>query len=130
MKKKISRIKLQSKYEFLNPTDIRNGLMCFGFECDDGWLPLLKETFDNINKVVKKNKLNDFRVTQVKEKFGGLRIYWFDANDEIEKIIDRAEKKSMNICEVCSKKGERRNLNGWYKVLCGECYKKESRRFS
>jgi len=35
------RRQLQDRYAFLGATSIQEGLMAFGFECGDGWLPIL-----------------------------------------------------------------------------------------
>jgi hypothetical protein len=39
------RRQLQDRYPFLGATSIREGLMAFGFECGDGWLPILEWLF-------------------------------------------------------------------------------------
>jgi hypothetical protein len=66
----------------------------------------------------------DKQVTQVKEKFGGLRFYINEGTDEIFKRISEAENKSYEICEVTGEPGTLRTDIGWYRTLCDEEYEK------
>ena len=56
-------------------------------------------------------------ITQVKEKFGGLRFYVSDATDEVHNYIEFAESMSFRVCEMCGAPGEPRS-DGWTKTLC------------
>jgi len=81
---------------------------------DDGWLPLIKKLIEDLIEVGW-NK----QITQIKEKFGGLRFYISGGNDEIYKLISKAEEESYTICEVCGKLGKPNN-EGWIKTTCEE----------
>lgn len=117
------------KYWFFHPErSVKTGLMCFGFECDEGWYYLIEQLCHDIEQLIDK-KYPDyktceypFEVLQVKEKFGGLRFYTSGSNDEIENLIDKAEKLSYKTCEVCGAKGKLRDY-GWLKTMCNKCYK-------
>ena len=117
----MNRKELQNKYEFLKPTNIKEGLMAFGFECGNGWLPLLEKLFIKMNKIVKKEKLKDFRVIQVKEKYGGARIYCNCSTNEIEDLIEKTEEESYKTCELCGSKNNVTQTKGWISSLCGKC---------
>jgi hypothetical protein len=56
-------------------------------------------------------------VTQVKEKYGGLRFYVYGATDEHYALIRFAESMSYRTCEVCGDRG-RSNGWGWIRVRC------------
>ena len=86
----------------------------YGIETDDGWIPLL-------NELCKKLKNLNFngKVTQVKEKFGGLRFYVSSATNEQDEIINIYEKLSYSVCERCGRNGHLRK-NGWFRTLCNE----------
>ena len=113
------------KYTFLNPDPtLSNNLMSFGFEVDDGWLPLLKELFDKMQVLVDKYRYYDMSVLQVKEKFSTLRVYIVPAYPEIEQLIDEYEDKSAKTCELCGKEGEMREHHRWLKTLCDSCDEK------
>lgn len=57
-------------------------------------------------------------IIQVKEKFGGLRIYADYYVKEIEDVIVQAGKESFTICEECGNTGILVKQNGWYKTRC------------
>jgi hypothetical protein len=52
--------------------DISRSLMGFGFECEDGWFPLIYALFEEIEPLAA--GLDSAEIVQVKQKFGGLRV--------------------------------------------------------
>lgn len=54
---------------------------------------------------------------QIKEKYGGLRVYFSGGDDYIEGLVSMAEAISYKICDVCGNKGEA-NKSGWISVRC------------
>lgn len=56
-------------------------------------------------------------LTQIKEKFGGLRFYHNGGSSAIDNYVSFAESMSYRTCEVCGNPGQSRN-EGWIKVLC------------
>jgi hypothetical protein len=83
-------------------------------ECHDGWIPLIKQLCEEIELL--KGEI-DVHFTQIKEKWGLLRIYVNSAPDEIYKLLNSYEIKSGTICEVCGEPGIRRK-GGWISTLC------------
>ena len=64
---------------------------------------------------------------QIKEKWGGLRVYLEHSNtrsqvatDIMDDIIESAERQCARLCEVCGAAGEQRHNGGWYKTLCDQ----------
>ena len=80
------------------------------------------ETLDKIQAIVDRDRL-DLEITQVKEKYGELRIYTSSYADEIEDIIQEATEKSVTICERCGKEGKRVQVKGWLMTRCDECFR-------
>lgn len=92
-----------------------------GVSIGDGWCNLIDVLCGEIDDHLEhhKDKRDDFKVAQVKEKFGGLRFYT-DGNDEyISGTIALAESLSYTICEECGNPGKS-NSEGWIKVRCKE----------
>lgn len=108
------------QYSFIKPdAKLQNNLMAFGYECGEGWYPLIEELFDKIQELVNINsEYSDLEVVQVKEKFGTLRVYLNYYYPEIENLINEYEEKSAHICEVCGRKGKVCVHNFWYKTVC------------
>lgn len=102
----------------------------FGVECGEGWKELYQPIFDWINNYNKKHEDEPpIVVTQVKEKFGGLRFYTNKYTDELEELISNAEFESYNVCEEC---GSRKNVgvtvDGWYETVCLDCLQKRLKK--
>lgn len=96
---------------------------CSGPWCGSGWFDLLMATSWAISRANPTAVL-----VQVKEKFGGLRIYassgtWGNpCNRDSDQVIDYAERLSLSICEECSEPGRLVKRGGyWLKTLCGCC---------
>lgn len=93
-------------------------------ECDDGWGSLITELEAKLKALSPA-----YTISQVKEKFGGLRYYAKpgDVDEETSRqfydLIREAEAKSYEICECCGQPGglARRGGRGWYKTLCSSC---------
>lgn len=99
-----------------------HNLMVFGFECGDGWYNLLNTLCRDIKKI---NKDPNFIVSQVKEKYGTLRFYYYGGSDKIGDLIDKAEGESAKICETCgTRRDVKRRNDGWVTTLCLVCYEK------
>lgn len=89
----------------------------FGFECGDGWLGLLEGTFFLLDHYASQHSI-DLVLTQVKEKFGSLRVYSRGGDKFTELVVDMAELVSSNICDVCGGVGEAWSNHGW---ICTRC---------
>jgi Fe-S-cluster containining protein len=121
--------------------DVKETLMCWGFECGNGWYQILDSLCANIQHHIDwKEKQRQWTITfnskaaleemkevpdaiaqvvavQVKEKFGGLRFYYDGGDDQISGMVRMAESWAANTCETCGAPGKSRN-GGWIKTLC------------
>ena len=84
-------------------------------EVGPGWHPLVREVFE-----VLASDARSRTVVQVKEKFGGLRVYispyFFDP---VEHAILEICARSYEICEECGKPGQLcKKPSRWFKTLC------------
>jgi hypothetical protein len=105
-------------------SDMRETAMCWGFECGDGWFPILNQLMGNIQSHIDwKNKdgevVPQVVLEQVKEKFGTLRFYYRGGDDYIRGLVSMAESMSGITCETCGKPGTRTS-GGWIKTACVE----------
>lgn len=93
----------------------------YGIECNSGWHNLLHDLCEKISKI---NPPEDFSFVQVKEKFGLLRIYVDNGNNEINDLINIAETESAKICEYCGSDQHVTSEGRWIKTLCHDCKSK------
>ena len=113
--------------------------MSFGIECNIGWYDIIssvcyqiKQHEKNIaeriaarNKYERENDKSDLeyiavKFDQIKEKYGGLRIYHSGGDDYVDGLISLAEEMSYKICERCGCPGSP-NKQGWIMTLCDKC---------
>ena len=92
-----------------------------------GWNAIVETLFTGIDALLNDDQAKRFRVEQVEEKFGILRLYLsfdrIDADgvnpnpDALRSLVDAAVAASEVTCSVCGALGEMRNL-GWANVRC------------
>ena len=97
-----------------------SGSFC-GISIGPGWEPLV---IDALNKLYECAR--GLEICQIKEKYGGLRIYWWATDEvinytQIDNIILEAEKLASRTCEQCGKEACLCVRNGWYNTLCTDC---------
>ena len=89
---------------------------------DDGWANLVFECHLNILKIDP-----NYRIHQIKEKFGGFRFYYqSDLGiwvEQIDTIIVKYVEILRNVCENCGRDGELCEQKYWLKTLCSDCAK-------
>lgn len=139
--------------------------MCWGVEFSDGWYKIFDDLCAYLTRLSKHEILlrlkDEFKTdenkgyiyikqptvtfTQVKEKYGTIRVYWIgngvdnydeikdklnDPNDlevqvkryydRVDHAIDFTEFLSCRVCEVCGTPGKL-YTNGWYMTKCKKC---------
>ena len=115
-------------------------------ELPDGWYALVDELCLGIESILGPERCKQFRVTQIKEKFAGLRFYFsldgaedmymdFHSPAGIQTLIKRAEpappemvairelvaqaaKASRATCQTCGSPGAQGAHMGWLVTLC------------
>jgi hypothetical protein len=65
--------------------------------------------------------------TQIKEKYGTLRVYHSGGDEYCEGIIAMAEQMSSVTCEDCGVPGKVRN-GGWIRTLCDTCSERRGKK--
>ena len=103
---------------------LTQNLMSWGFECGDGWFPLVYRVSQQITDSAARHPdpgVQDVLAVQVKEKWGTLRLYVHGADAPIQDLIDAAEAQSATICEHDGSPGRLRMRQGHYHTLCDAC---------
>jgi hypothetical protein len=117
----------------------RESCMSWGCEVGNGWYELLSSlcwrVFQHERNITDRLRIrtkNDVpnnqsdidyapvKFDQVKEKYGGLRVYFTGGDDYIDGLVSMAEEYSYKVCEVCGNSGKP-NKGGWITTLCDSC---------
>ena len=77
-------------------------------------------------ELIRCNYLRQFRLEQVKEKFGELRIYFngIPRDCHVDNIINKYSVLSRNICITCGRPDVYVLNGGWISPECFDCFKK------
>lgn len=79
--------------------------------------------------LIKDNLLENYRIMQIKEKFGGLRWYDCGAPIEVHDIIHKYEYLSEHICIDCGKFDVSLFDDGWVSPYCDKCFIKHRKTY-
>jgi hypothetical protein len=111
--------------------DPRVTCMAWGFAVGDGWYPLLDKTLaalEAVREELLEAKDEDDRalaaevtLAQVKEKFGGLRVYLSHHHDRLARVVAHAEWASFLVCEGCGTTAAVTTEGGYVQTLCAPC---------
>lgn len=126
---------LLKEYPFLTPVNVWTGKIADDYdytytkmdEMPQGWRiafgdDLLK---DLKAELVKAKGLDEYYITQIKEKYGGLRWYDCGGTEEWYKVIlPRYEYLSYRTCIHCGEPAEV-ITTGWITPLCIDCYNRD-----
>ena len=127
---------LLEKYPWLTPYNVWTGKLDENYNYEstwaddipDGWrLAFGDQMLEELNNLLKKYGLEDeYRIVQIKEKFGGLR--WYDNGfheegyEEYQTWLNKYEDLSFTTCIACGKPAIG-YTKGWITPLCKDCMK-------
>lgn len=86
-------------------------------DVEPGWRPVVKAAIEAVERL-------GGTILQVKEKFGGLRIYYHangNNSDDMDAIVKNAEFLCSEMCEFCGEPAKPITINGWVKTCCRKC---------
>jgi hypothetical protein len=119
--------KLMNKYPELFHKKEDGSLECLcGVWVPEGWETIVDELCGCIHDYTTKTyRLKNgekvyppaVKIDQIKEKFGGLRFYYFGGDDQVDGMVTFASYLASKTCEVSGEKGELCSNRGWYKTL-------------
>ena len=124
----LSKEELIERYPFLIPRNVWTDKIIEDTdwtlldEMPTGWRIAFGEKMcEEIREVlIKYDYLDKYRITQIKEKFGGLRWYDNGAPKGVSDIIDKYEQLSYITCITCGKPATLVS-KGWISPYCNEC---------
>lgn len=103
----------------------------YGLECHDGWKEIIRNTDEKLRFIDP-----NYKIDQIKEKFGGLRYYYTHSDDTknwgdlvvqiMDDIVRSAEHQASYTCELCgankpSDEVKIRVHKYWYFGYCKTC---------
>jgi hypothetical protein len=94
-----------------------------------GWIELVDSMLTELEEALPTHALATLTITQLKEKYGSLRVGFFvagDYHDAVDQIVDAASIASESLCMECGDAGKRGRGPGGIAVDCEFC-KLESR---
>lgn len=129
---------LVERYPFLLPRNVwtDNIIPDYNYEFTEydniatGWrIAFGKFLLEDLREaLVKTNYLDEFRFTQIKEKYGSLRLYCNGAPEEVYDVLQKYEFISEYICIKCgSPQACVVDDYGWYLPLCKDCWDKANK---
>ena len=136
---KMRNKKLIKLHPYLLPRSVWTGKVVKGYDytwteydcLGEGWKAgfgkfLLKDLRE---ACLKTNFLDKLQFSDIKEKYGSLRMYNFGAPQEVHDVIRKYEFISQYICYQCgSPESTIVNDYGWYLPMCKCCWDKNNRR--
>ncbi len=96
---------------------------CFDFSPPEGWRGIVAALCDKLAE------RQNIRVSQVKEKFGGLRVYVHAAHelpegaptDWASELVRAAESEAAHTCQRCASPNATLRRGPWWLTLCDGC---------
>lgn len=116
------------KYPYLQPRNVFTDKISEDYDytyiigeygLPEGWFELFLQMCEDIREpLIKSNYLDKFRFTQIKEKYGSMRVYTSGTIREVNDIIAKYEFLSQQACCICGKPATTRTY-GW---ICPYCF--------
>ena len=100
----------------------KGSCMVYGCEHGDGWHGILRAACKEIAAHGERECYQPFKFSQIKEKYGTLRLYHDGGDSYCDGVVDMAEAMSAVTCEQCGAPGKP-NDSGWISTLCEGCRK-------
>ncbi len=93
----------------------------------EGWRRLIDTAFSSVEQILLDYPRASFRIVQVKEKFGALRIYFreegfpAEVSARLHEIMQAANDQSSYVCEICGASARLGKQRGCVSVRCPSC---------
>lgn len=90
---------------------------------EEGWNNLITELSVQLEQEIlqlPEEERDRYYATQIKEKFGGLRFYMSKKTQIMKDLVQKAEEKSITICEECGEAGSLQRDGCWWRTVCNK----------
>lgn len=128
---------LVKRFPFLRPqcgwrVDMEYQPKDYKYHYEETWLDGIPDTWrknfgialcKELRDEIKKSGLKDYKIRQVKEKFGELCWYDEGGNKATNNIINKYEQRSREICAICGQPATK-TTQSWITYVCDKCYDK------
>ena len=123
--------KLIEEFPFLMPRNVFtdeipddfNYSYHIGLNIPEGWTHLFLQMCQDIKQpLIDANYLNDFRFTQIKEKYGAMRCYTNEVPKKVQSMISKYEYMSRYVCALCGQPAHYKTLD-YILPICEQCWK-------
>lgn len=111
---------------------VSEALMATGRSINRGWSMIVRDMSCELLDIIDDDGLDAFRIGQVKQKFGELRVYAANGNDRTDECIREAIRLAAQTCEFCggvTPDVKIRNI-GYIATCCDQCGVMSHRRSS
>lgn len=93
--------------------------------CNEGWYQILEDLDNKLSYLDP-----EYKIAQVKEKFGTLRFYFDTSTDSpirdiMNDCVSAAAYASSYTCEYCGSRLGKLQDSGWVKTACDDCWTKK-----
>ena len=131
---------LIKKYPYLQPRNVWTDEICTVAKGEDawyngqhslptGWERLFLLYVKNLKPILERLDLvNKYRFSQIKEKYGSMRIYDFGNTPEGHDLNHAYERISEFVCETCGAPAKFRT-NGYITQYCRKCFKQHNKKW-
>ena len=98
-------------------------------EIPEGWKKLFFQMCEDIRQpLIDANYLDQFRFTQIKEKYNTLRLYHYGAPTEVNEILHRYTIMASYVCTCCGRPADV-ETNNYVVSYCNDCWNKISEQY-
>ena len=102
--------------------DLTKSCLAWGCEVGPGWFPIVEDMLKKMSSVAIRPQL--LQLEQIKEKFGGLRVYYSAAaaiEKQVDSIVAKAEDAAARTCEHCGQPNTKEQHHVGYNNICEAC---------
>lgn len=135
---KEQRKQLIDKYPYLQPRNLWTGEIADDYDytylvgehsCPTGWERLFFLYCKNIEPLLAKQHCSKFMFSDVKEKYGTLRMYDFGAPEDVHALCTVYECYSKYICQKCGARATVQTTD-WISSFCDKCIPNTLKKYS